>query len=130
MTNKPTMIEHHTKYQEIHGEDETVWMTRSDHRLLHNRLRNTGQCNVPPDKLYRIATAANGRTAKRIQNRMRYYKDNCQSIHFTEALGCNIQFHEQIIYNAKTGNICYSSRLKGNNGHRILTVEIDGDNSD
>ena len=33
------LIEHHTKYKEIHGVDETVWITRSEHSKLHIRLR-------------------------------------------------------------------------------------------
>ena len=59
------MIEHHTKYREIHGVDETVWMTRSEHILLHKKLRGEGKCNVTPSKLKSISIAAYGRTLKR-----------------------------------------------------------------
>jgi hypothetical protein len=37
--NLEQLIEHHVKYKEIHGVDETIWMTRSEHLLLHARLR-------------------------------------------------------------------------------------------
>lgn len=65
MIEKDGLIEHHTHYKEIDGYDETVWMTRSEHRLLHNRLREEGKCNIPPEELQKIASAAYYRTEKR-----------------------------------------------------------------
>jgi len=59
-----TLIEHHVKYKEIHGYDETIWMTWSEHTKLHRRLRNEGGCNITPDKLKKISNAAYSRTNK------------------------------------------------------------------
>jgi len=56
--DKRKLIEHHIKYKEIHGVDETVWMTVSDHRKLHNRLRREGKCKIPIDELRGIAKKA------------------------------------------------------------------------
>jgi len=58
------MVEHHVKYLELHGVDETEWMTRSEHQKLHRRLRKEGKCNIPSEELRKIAVAANGRTDK------------------------------------------------------------------
>lgn len=61
------LIEHHTKYKEIHGKDETIFMTLSEHQKLHIRLRKEGKCNIPSDKLNKISTRAHQRTEKYIE---------------------------------------------------------------
>ena len=58
------LIEHHIKYKEIHGYDETVWMERGEHTKLHNRLRREGKCNIPVNELNKISTPAFQRTRK------------------------------------------------------------------
>lgn len=58
------MVQHHTKYIELHGVDEVVEMSRSDHELLHRRLRREGMCDVPVDELRRISVAAKNRGDK------------------------------------------------------------------
>lgn len=59
------MVEHHVKYKEIHGVDETVWMTYGEHRLLHNQLRKDGKCGISVKELRDISHCAQNRTAKR-----------------------------------------------------------------
>ena len=44
--NGETLIEHHTHYKELHGFDRTVWMTRSEHTKLHNRLRQEDKYGI------------------------------------------------------------------------------------
>lgn len=56
--------EHHTHYKEIDGYDETVFMTRSEHKKLHMRLRKEGKCNIPSKELHRISHNARSRTEK------------------------------------------------------------------
>lgn len=68
------LIQHHVKYLEIHGVDETVWLTVSEHVKLHKRLRREGKCNVPSDELKKIAMAAHNRTPKRRAARAAYNK--------------------------------------------------------
>jgi hypothetical protein len=58
------IIEHHVKYLEIHGEDKTVFITLSEHKLLHNRLRKEGKCKIPAEKLAKISSKAYQRTDK------------------------------------------------------------------
>lgn len=58
------LIQHHVKYKEIHGYDEIVWMTWSEHQKLHKRLRKEGKCNIPADELQKISTKAHKRTKK------------------------------------------------------------------
>ena len=69
---KKELIEHHTKYKEIHGFDETAWMTVSEHRTLHSRLRKNGKCNIPVDELRKISKLAHSRTKKSIEARRKY----------------------------------------------------------
>jgi len=57
----PKLIHHHTKYKEIHGVDEVVLLTPSEHRKLHNKLRKEGKCNVPAQNLKKISKSANAR---------------------------------------------------------------------
>lgn len=74
--NGEQLVEHHTKYEEIHGYDETVWMTKSEHFKLHKRLREEGKCNIPIDEMSRIATTAHMRTEKRKEYKRDYYQKN------------------------------------------------------
>ena len=48
------LVEHHIKYKEIHGIDETVFMSRSEHDKLHRRLRRAGKCNIPVENLQKL----------------------------------------------------------------------------
>ena len=52
------LVEHHTKYKEIHGEDKTILMLHGEHVSLHRRLRRESKCNIPPDKLNKISIQA------------------------------------------------------------------------
>jgi len=58
------LIEHHIKYKEIHGVDETVFMSRGEHKKLHCRLRKEGKCNISVSSLQKISTKAAQRTQK------------------------------------------------------------------
>lgn len=136
--NGETLVEHHTKYKEIHGYDETVWITQSEHKLLHHRLRKEGKCNIPPSKLHKIAIAANQRTekGKRYNKRYKqsdkaklvqriYDKNIIQYIDFVETPGTNIQFYEIIRYNYNTGLPNYSARFRGHHGYKLPVIDID-----
>lgn len=68
------MVEHHMKYKEIHGVDETVWMTQSEHQKLHARLRKEEKCDIPSKELRRISIAAAGRTEKIEKYQKEYQK--------------------------------------------------------
>ena len=123
MTNNK-LIEHHVKYKEIHGYDETVWMTHSEHRELHIRLRNEGKCNVPVDELRKIAISAHDRTDRCKIIKRKYEKETRCHKSFTKALMPNIEFCEFIRYNRKTGNIYYYSRFRGAQGHKLPIIDI------
>lgn len=51
-------VTHHIHYKEIHGFDETVMMTKSDHVKLHRRLRRENECDIPAVELHKISQAA------------------------------------------------------------------------
>ena len=53
------LVEHHVKYKELHGEDETVWMTHGEHKALHNKLRRNDICVIPVKDLRKITNGDN-----------------------------------------------------------------------
>jgi hypothetical protein len=61
---KSKLIEHHTKYKEIHGEDKTVFIRVGKHVSIHRRLRKEGKCNISPKELHEISENAFRRTEK------------------------------------------------------------------
>jgi len=126
MRQKPRikLIEHHVKYKEIHGVDETVWMTRSEHKKLHNKLRKSGKCNISGKELAGIAHAAALRTPKMKAWKLNYKKQHEGNIRFSESIVPNIFHHENINYNYKTGIISISCFFEGQHGHRLKTVDI------
>lgn len=61
------LVEHHTKYKEIHGEDKTIFMSFGDHISLHRKLRSQKKCKVPIEELNKISTNAYCRTDKYLE---------------------------------------------------------------
>lgn len=149
-SKKEKIIEHHVKYKEIHGKDETIWMTDQEHKKLHYRLRRDKKCNVPPDKLKNISKSAYARTKKgktilkkyrnsecgkeskrkynqsnkRKKTQQEYITENIRYLHFSVSPGKNTELYEKIGYNHKTGNIRYSSRFKGTGMYKIPVINI------
>lgn len=132
------LIEHHTKYREIHGVDEYLWMTPSEHRNLHNRLRKEGKCNVSPDELKKISTIAMRRTEKYKEQQLAfhkeekyrqyyydYYKKNTIRKTFTNTLVPNVALREDIIYNIVTNTLTVSSMFRNYHGKKLLIIYID-----
>ena len=146
MTNKTQMVEHHTHYKEIHGYDKTVWMTRSDHFKLHQRLRRNSECNVPVDEMKEIAMAAHKRTDKSKKRQAKYHKEhkpieyensperikskrdycikNVWRKQYTTYMIPSIALAESIRYNTATNHISVSSRFFGFNKNKPLVVDI------
>jgi len=139
---KATLVEHHTKYAEIHGVDETVWLTISEHVKLHKRLRREGKCKIPPAELKRISKIAQKRTDKE-KNRSKIWhgsnkaKENDKKYHstnkwlaylknttisFSTTIGPNVILHEQIRYFPNTGTFYYISYFKGNNNSKPIEM--------
>lgn len=113
------MDEHHVKYKKLHGVDETVFMTRSEHKKLHMRLRREGKCNVPPDELNKISHAARRRTGKP----QKYLKD-MQRISFSESYIPNIQLHEEIRYNPQNWNVSYYSGFTAHHNQKLPVIDV------
>ena len=104
------MIQHHEKYEEIHGEDKIVMMTRSDHIKLHKKLRKEGGCNIPAKELHNIASAGYNRTHQRIR--------------FFDTVAPNIGLIENVLYNNNTGNIQYNSYFEASNGKKLIYMDL------
>ncbi len=78
------LVEHHIKYKEIHGVDETVWMEIGEHISLHKRLRKENKCKIPVDILNNISKKANQRTNKYKQWKKEYDRKNRPDVRFIE----------------------------------------------
>lgn len=109
--NGDTMVEHHVKYKELHGVDETVWMTNSEHVKLHARLRKGGMCNIPSDELKKISTAANSRTVKCKNYNNIYEKTHIRdrrTMGFCDFMMPGVRHRERIVYNETTNTLFVS----------------------
>lgn len=132
------LIEHHTKYREIHCIDESIWMTSSEHRSLHNRLRKEGKCNIHPEELTNISLRANKRgkrflnsileydkTEKKKLYRHEYYKENVKRKVYQKTLVHNVILYEEIAYNIKTNTLTITCGFKGGHGIKLPVIKID-----
>lgn len=132
------LIEHHNRYEEIHGYDESIWMTRGEHKDFHYHLRKDGKCNIPSNELAKISHRATSRTEKcktymkeiyKTENYKKHKSDYSKAyimrVMFTETLARNIRFYEEILYNIKTCTLTVSSGFS-NQGHgkKLLIVDI------
>lgn len=126
------LVQHHTKYQELHGEDEVVMMEKGEHRRLHNRLRRENKCLVPPADLAKISAAARKRSDICKAHESAYYKSdkgkrtkkqylirNVQQFMFSERLAPHVRLFELFRYNNKTGNFTYRSTIEGQDGLKL-----------
>jgi len=119
------LVEHHIKYKEIHGVDETVWIEKGEHKKLHNRLRKEGKCNIEVELLKKISETAYQRTSKCISQKKEYIKEHRKPFEYIDlvaTVGINTRLVERVIYHSN-GNVYLVSRFMGNNGH-ILPVII------
>ncbi len=137
-TGNNILVEHHTKYEEVHGVDETTWITQSQHVALHKRLRREGKCNFPPEELDRISTAANHRTQKnKVYMRAylkrynkthrkelnKYRREKQRRINFYETIVPGILLYEHLTYNINTGNICWCAFFRAEKGRKLFKVQ-------
>ena len=125
------LVQHHEKYEEIHGEDKIVMMEYGEHKRLHARLRKEGKCTIPREELKIIAHAAYRRTEKGkryIQNYKRKYdhalmsKENC--ITFNEAIKPNVLLVERISVNPNTGTVMFMSTFRSYNKMKLVHIDI------
>jgi len=135
--SKEVLVEHHIHYKEIHGYDETIWITQSEHIKLHRNLRMNGKCNVPSDELNKISKAAYLRTEKAKEAAKQHSQTdkhknirrkcglkNIQYINFIDTPGPNTRFNEQITYNHATGAVYYSTWFSGRHNHKLPVINI------
>jgi len=120
------LVEHHTKYKETHGVDETVWMSQSEHLKLHRRLRREGKCKTPVDELNKISQNARCRTKKGKADRNKRQRESYirNRFHFWKNVAPKISLFEDLVYYPKTGTIGVFSYFEGNNGNKLLRVNI------
>lgn len=95
------IAKHHIRYKEVHGVDEVVYLSESEHRKLHCRLRREGRCKLPAERLRKISNNAYRRTKE--------YRSTFYLFKFYTRLGKNIQLTEEIRFNFKSSTISVSS---------------------
>ena len=104
------LVQHHVKYEEIHGKDEIVMMERGEHISLHDRLREEGKCNIPAAELHKISHAAHRRTeaGRQAHNKRcaKYAKENVEIIDFSHTVDAGISIRHRVRVNSKTGTVC------------------------
>jgi hypothetical protein len=110
------LVEHHIKYKEIHGVDETIWMEKAEHAQLHRKLRREGKCKIPPNELNRIARAASKRTVKAKElarkQKKKYELLFCQNVDLPTRADIYAYIIERITYNHKTGSVYIYTYLR------------------
>jgi hypothetical protein len=105
------LVNHHTKYKEIHGKDEIVLMEKGEHAALHYRLRKCGKCTVPVKQLFKISMTAQRREIKKKQTRFV----------FRTTMSKNIRLREDWILN-DSGILCIAARFEPNHKAKIYTI--------
>ncbi len=114
------LINHHVKYKEIHGIDETEKVTRREHMILHGRPVVGMKSNNPIPR--KIAVAAGNRIHMPAHNKIIHDKRN--TIDFNDRIDKNIVLRETMIVNPSTNTITWSSRFIGDHGRKIIGVDI------
>lgn len=114
------IVEHHIHYKEIHGYDETIMMTKSEHQKLHIRLRNEGECNIPVNELSKISKAASGRAG----NTKGYHNKNIKCKKFSYPMKPYINLRTAIKYNEKLNSLSISSWFEGSRPNKMYFIEI------
>lgn len=130
------LVEHHVKYKEIHGVDETVWIDKGKHIVLHRRLRREGKCRIPIDQLNKISKRAYARTKKgkeneikyrvnpkRVNYNINYKKENTYTFTFSEVVMPNVELNESWYYNKVTNVLLISSGFRADHGKNLLFIE-------
>lgn len=115
------VIQHHVKYKEIHGVDEIVLMTKSDHTRLHRRLRQEGKCNISPKELHKLSGIAKNRTPTGKARTRRYTFNRIQ---FKESIGKTVRIIEDIKYNPKTGAVKTGCYFQATNYKHLYYIDI------
>ena len=132
------LVEHHIKYIELHGIDETVWLDKGDHIALHKRLRKESKCKVTPDELNKISKKAYLRTRKgkenqlkhrksahRIEYNRKYKKENTHTFTSSEVVMPNVQLNESWYYNKVTDLLIISSGFSALHGKKLFYIGDD-----
>lgn len=116
------LVEHHIKYKEIHGVDETIWITKSQHIALHKRLRREGICNFSPEELQKISDSAYHRTPKYKIYKNKYMRQSIQRIDFSETMGYGIKLCDGLTYNLKTGSVGWYAYFRAEKGKKVCEI--------
>jgi len=129
------MVEHHIKYKEIHGYDETIWITKSEHNKINHRILFP---EVSKEELKKISHMAQERTTKRRKYKRIYSKNNCEKYYennkekfkfpkkfFNLYMMPNVKYNESIGYNKNTNNILIHCGFQTYHGKKLFYIDID-----
>ena len=118
--NVNDLVEHHIKYKEIHGADETVWMTKREHNEIPFNSERFGKLTegISSAEMERITRNAHRRTQK-VRERLKRNK-----IEFYNKIGDNFSVVEKISFYPNTGNIGVSSWFRASRGSELLKLDV------
>lgn len=112
MSQLNKLVEHHTKYIETHGIDETVWISYGEHERINHRILFP---NHTIEELRNISNAANGRTSKHKKQMKKYWNKNIQTKVFILRVHKYAYVHQKILYNNATENMTITSHYQLDN---------------
>lgn len=100
----------------------------SCHQKLHKKIRREDKCPYTPNEIEKFsvkaALAEYRKSEHGIAAMAEYQKFNIEYLHFTKTLMQNVQFHEMIRYNLKTGNVSYSTGFEAINNKKLATKAL------
>ncbi|NJD54328.1 MAG: hypothetical protein FIB07_15875 [Candidatus Methanoperedens sp.] len=99
-------VEHHIKYKEVDGYDETAWLSVAEHERVHSKRTLLDELGIHGKERHRLTTNAYRRTEKTKTWQQR------NRIEFTTHVNPGWFIVEEIRYYPTTGNISTMSRFK------------------
>ena len=114
------LIHHHKSYDP----EIIVMVCMPCHKLLHNRLRKNGQCDISPDKLAKLSQKSEHQ--RKLKNKLtrEYYRLYRSCWNFNDTMMPNIRLVEQIIINTNKNRISFNSYFQAYNKKNIFYIDI------
>lgn len=146
-----TVIQHHTKYKELDGEDVIEMVTPAEHRKIHGKRSLALQYGISSEEFRIIQRRAHGRsptahavarkysqsekgtTRRRVYQRTQpqrartvdYHKENVHCFYFYDNIEPSLRLSETVLYNKKTGKVWVESRFMATNGKKLFVINED-----
>ncbi len=113
---KETIVQdHHIKGYGGEHKDEVVPYCISCDLKAHYKAKREGRCTLTGKESYKLST---------ISSQKRYDKMFNRTINLSHnTVGTNVQLHELILINIKTGNISFGTYFQGTNRKKLKIID-------